>query len=72
LVELLEKFDLCFVLPEDLEKPFFEQRSAFPSLLPPKPRPKVKTAQDADNPVVHSMREQEFEERLKYQGWAKL
>jgi len=69
LVELLEKFDLCFVLPEDLGKPFFEQRSTFPSLLPP--FPKVKIVRNESSLAAHSISEQEFEE-LKYQVWAKL
>ena len=59
LVELLEKFDLCFVLPEDLGKPFFEQRSTFPSLLPP--FPKVKIVRNESSLAAHSISEQEFE-----------
>jgi len=37
IVRLMERFDVCFVLPEDRTKPFFEQRSVIPSLLPFKP-----------------------------------
>jgi len=36
--ELLCKFEVCFVLKEDLGKPFLEQRSLVPSLLEEKPR----------------------------------
>ena len=34
LIELMENFEVCFVLEEDKQKPFSEQRSLVPSLLP--------------------------------------
>ena len=37
LLELMEKFDVCFVLAEDGTKPFVEQRSILPALLPVNP-----------------------------------
>jgi len=39
LIALMIKFEVCFTLESDRDKPFFEQRSLVPALLPEKLRP---------------------------------
>jgi len=58
LLELMEKFDVCFVLAEDRTKPFVEQRSILPALLPTNPNSRLHRQQA-------STESQEFEIEMK-------
>ena len=52
LIRLMEQFDVCFIMPEDSEKPFSEQRSVIPSLLPTRPNERATLQKISDTKVA--------------------